>query len=240
MNFRKRLTVFAAATIIICAAVFCDARRAVPVQAASDGGSAAYPGVIIDAGHGGFDGGATTDDGTPEKDINLSISLKLKAELINKGVKVIMIREDDSSVEDDGLSTIRQRKVSDLHNRLNVMKNTDDCIYVSIHQNFFSDKRCKGAQVFYSQNFSEESSALAQYIQNSVVETLQPDNTRLIKPCGTSVYVIYNAVKPAVLVECGFLSNCDEAELLKSNDYQQKMAECIANGIINYFGNAEQ
>ena len=239
MKFSKKSVVFIVLTIILITVFFCDT-RALPVQAELSGKTSSYPTVIIDAGHGGFDGGAVADDGTPEKNINLSISLKLKSELAGKGVNTVMIREDDSSVEDDGLSTIRQRKISDLHNRLNVMKNTENSVYVSIHQNYFADKRCKGAQVFYSQNFSENSSALAQYIQNSITETLQPENTRLIKPCGTSVYVIYNAVKPAVLVECGFLSNGDEAELLKSDDYQQKMAECIANGIMNYFGNAEQ
>ncbi len=218
---------------VICFIVFDYSQSCLSEQVSADVGE--YPTVIIDAGHGGFDGGASAADGTNEKDINLSISLELKTVLTERGVKVVMIREDDRSVEDDGLSTVRSRKVSDLHNRLKVMANTDNCIYVSIHQNFFDDTRCKGMQVFYSPNYSESSSLLAQYIQNSVTETLQPDNTRLIKPCGTSVYIIYNAVKPAVLVECGFLSNPEEADKLKNKEYQRSLSESIADGILNYF-----
>ena len=234
MIFRKRIPVLIISLFFVIGFVISDCRR----NGLNEQASAAadeYPTVIIDAGHGGFDGGASVADGTNEKDINLAISLELKTELKERGVSVFMIREDDRSVEDDGLSTVRSRKVSDLHNRLNVMANTDNCIYVSIHQNFFEDTRCKGMQVFYSPNFSESSSSLAQYIQNSVTETLQPDNTRLIKPCGTSVYIIYNAVKPAVLVECGFLSNPEEAQKLKDEEYQHSLAECIADGILNYF-----
>ncbi len=237
--FRKKFLALIICGVIVFAVIALDFGERVSAQQVAVN-ITAYPTVVIDAGHGGFDGGASAADGTNEKDINLSISLKLKNELTDRGVKVIMIREDDCSVEDDGLTTVRSRKVSDLHNRLNVMKNTDNCIYVSIHQNYFEDSRCKGMQVFYSKNFSESSSLLAQCIQNSVIETLQPDNTRLIKPCGTSVYIIYNAVKPAVLVECGFLSNPEEAADLKNDDYQLRMAKCIADGILNYFGSAEQ
>jgi N-acetylmuramoyl-L-alanine amidase len=116
-----------------------------------------------------------------------------------------------------------------------LMENTKNAIFVSIHQNHFSSPQYSGAQVFYSKNFSDESSELAQSIQDSITYYLQPENTRQIKPCGTSVYLIYNAVKPAVLVECGFLSNYDEAELLKTDDYQRKLAFTIALGIINYY-----
>lgn len=193
------------------------------------------PIIIIDAGHGGFDGGASTDDGVCEKGINLNISLYLKEYLNFFGYDVVMTRETDTSTEDDGLTTIRSRKTSDLHNRMLLMENTKNAIFVSIHQNHFSSPQYSGAQVFYSKNFSDESSELAQSIQDSITYYLQPENTRQIKPCGTSVYLIYNAVKPAVLVECGFLSNYDEAELLKTDDYQRKIAFTIALGIINYY-----
>ena len=239
MIYRKRIVLSIISVILILAAVLYDLRQCYSFRQAS-AAVGECPSVIIDAGHGGFDGGACAADGTNEKDINLSISLELKTELSKRGINVIMIREEDCSVEDAGLTTIRERKISDLHNRLNVMANTDNCVYVSIHQNFFQDTRCKGMQVFYSPEFSENSSLLAQYIQNSVTQTLQSDNTRLIKPCGTSVYIIYNAVKPAVLVECGFLSNPEEAELLKTDEYQLELAKLIADGIVNYFGSAEQ
>lgn len=193
------------------------------------------PVIIVDAGHGGFDGGASTDDGVSEKGINLNIALYLKDYLNFFGFQVVMTRETDTSTEDEGLTTIRSRKSSDLHNRMALMEKTKNSIFVSIHQNHYSSSQYSGAQVFYSGNFSEQSSVLAQNIQESIVYYLQPGNTRQIKPCGTSVYLIYNAVKPAVLVECGFLSNYEEAENLKTKDYQRKMAFSIALGILNYY-----
>lgn len=192
------------------------------------------PTVIIDPGHGGFDGGALTNDGFPEKDINLEISIYLKKMLDLWGYNTVITRESDISLEDEGLTTIRQRKKSDIHNRMAVMESIDNAVFVSIHQNHYSVERYSGAQVFYSRNFSEESCQLAEHIQESIVSVLQPHNTRLVKECGDSVYLMYNAVKPAVLVECGFLSNNEESELLKTDAYRRKMAFCIAMGIQNY------
>ena len=192
------------------------------------------PIVIIDAGHGGFDGGAVAEDGTVEKDINLSIALYLQEYLSVFDIKTIMIRETDCSVEDEGLNTIRQRKSSDLHNRMKIMEETDNSIYISIHQNKYPDGKYSGTQVFYSPKTKDESQVLAQIIQNCITNTLQKDNKRQIKECGTSVFLMYNAVKPAVLVECGFLSNYEEKEKLKTSEYQKKIAFCIALGIQNY------
>lgn len=192
------------------------------------------PIVIIDAGHGGFDGGAVASDGTVEKDINLSIALYLQEYLSFFNIETIMIRDTDCSVEDDGLNTIRQKKTSDLHNRMKVMEETDNGIFVSIHQNKYSDGKYSGTQVFYSPKTKDESQVLAQTIQDYIVNTLQKDNTRQIKECGTSVFLMYNAVKPAVLVECGFLSNYEETNKLKTSEYQKKIAFCIAMGIQNY------
>lgn len=192
------------------------------------------PIIIIDAGHGGFDGGAVADDGTVEKDINLSISLYLQEYLTFFDIDTIMIREADCSVESDGLDTIRQRKSSDLHNRMKVMEETDNGIFVSIHQNKYPDGKYSGTQVFYSPKTKDESQLLAQSIQDCVVNTLQKENKRQIKECGTSVFLMYNAVKPAVLVECGFLSNYEETKKLKTPQYQKKIAFCIAMGIQNY------
>lgn len=192
------------------------------------------PIVIIDAGHGGFDGGAVANDGTVEKDINLSIALYLQEYLSFFNIETIMIRDTDCSVEDEGLTTIRQRKSSDLHNRMKIMEETDNGIFVSIHQNKYPDGKYSGTQVFYSPKTKDESQILARTIQDYVVNTLQKDNTRQIKECGTSVFLMYNAVKPAVLVECGFLSNYEETNKLKTADYQKKIAFCIAMGIQNY------
>ena len=114
------------------------------------------------------------------------------------------------------------------------MSDINNCIFVSIHQNHFSQSKYSGLQVFYSRNFSSESSLLAQSIQDSAVSLLQPYNTRAIKECGTSVYLIYNAVAPAVLVECGFLSNPEEASKLLSYTYCKEIAMAIALGIVKY------
>ena len=208
------------------------------VKAALSGGvtekGKTYPRIIIDAGHGGFDGGATDENGTPEKDINLAISLYLRDYLEFFGFHTLMTRTEDKSLEDDGLTTVKSKKTSDIHNRLKLMNDTDNCIFVSVHQNHYTEEKYSGAQVFYSGCKSESSSLLAQSIQNSIVEKLQPDNTRQIKPCPTSVYLIYNATAPAVLVECGFLSNTKEAGLLNTAQYQKQMAFSIAVGISDY------
>ncbi len=198
------------------------------------------PIVIIDAGHGGFDGGAVANDGTIEKDINLSISLYLQEYLSIFNIKTVMIRESDCSVEDEGLNSIREKKSSDIHNRMKIMEETDNSIFISIHQNKYSDAKYNGTQVFYSPKTKDESCILAQSIQDFIVNTLQKDNKRQIKECGTSVFLMYNAVKPAVLVECGFLSNYEETNKLKTPEYQKKIAFCIAMGIQNYLSSRNE
>ncbi len=193
------------------------------------------PIIIIDAGHGGFDGGASTEDGFPEKDINLSISLYLRDFLKLFGFETVLTRETDASLENEGLSTIRQKKKSDIYNRMSLMEKYDNCVFLSIHQNFFNEEKYSGLQVFYSKNFSETSSALAEKIQSEAVNLLQPQNTRKIKECGTSVYLIYNAKAPACLIECGFLSNKPEAQKLLTEEYQRQVAYCIAVAVYDYY-----
>lgn len=190
--------------------------------------------IIIDAGHGGEDGGAVASDGTVEKDINLIISLKLNDILSSFGYKTCLIRDTDISIHDENAATTRERKVSDIHNRAAFMKKFDNCIYVSIHQNKYESNSIWGAQTFYSPN-NDESKALADFIQKTIAANVQPDNNRVIKQSGTNIYVLYNAVCPAVMVECGFLSNPQELALLKSDEYQSKMAYSISYGIFNYF-----
>ena len=235
MIYLKKL-IYVVLPLIISVIIFiCTLTLRNPISAVkSTKQNANQPIVIIDAGHGGFDGGAVSDDGTVEKDINLSIALYLQEHLAIFNIKTIMIRETDCSVEDNGLNTIRQKKTSDLHNRMKIMEETDNAIFVSIHQNKFPDGKYNGTQVFYSPKTKEESQVLAQTIQDYIVNTLQKDNKRQIKECGTSVFLMYNAVKPAVLVECGFLSNYEETQRLKSSEYQKKIAFCIAMGIQNY------
>lgn len=222
--------------VVICALILYSTCRSTNERSASAEINTAemLPTIIIDAGHGGFDGGTSSDDGIIEKDINLKISLYLCEYLNFFGFNTILTRDKDESLESDGLTTIREKKSSDIHNRMDLMEKTDNALFISIHQNHYSVEKYHGLQVFYSPTFSDESSQLAQSIQETVTELLQQDNEREIKKCGTSVYLMYNAVKPAVLVECGFLSNHNESQLLKTEEYQKKIAFCIALGIRDY------
>lgn len=197
-----------------------------------------YKTVIIDAGHGGVDGGTSADDGTLEKDLNLQIALKLNEMLNSFGVKTVLIRDTDISVHDETAKTIRQKKVSDLKNRLDVINNTEDSVFVSIHQNHFGESKYNGTQIFYSKN-NPDSQKLADCIRMPVVSYLQPENTREIKQSGTEIYLLYHSQIPSVMVECGFLSNAEETAKLKDEKYQQQLAFIISLGITDYFTKTE-
>ena len=189
---------------------------------------------MANASHGGFDGGAVAPDGTVEKDINLKICNELAEFLRCSGYEVIMTRSTDVSTDDLENDRIPARKKSDLKNRLELMKAFPDAIFVSIHLNKFTTSTANGSQVFYSGQL-DESLVLGEYIQSSIVSLLQPYNTRVNKKATSSTYLLYNATVPAVLVECGFLSNKTDLEHLKSEEYQNKMAFSIFCGISEYF-----
>lgn len=192
--------------------------------------------VIVDAGHGGDDGGAIGIDGTVEKDINLDIALKLEKILKFYGFNVIMTRTQDVMTCDDGLDSLRKRKISDIHNRFELMRKNPDAIFISVHQNKFKDSSQHGTQVFYSGN-DERSKELAEAIQTSVTLTLQRKNDRVVKKSGSGIYLLYHAKIPAVLVECGFISNSDEVKKLKDESYRMKLAILIADGLLKYLSN---
>ena len=194
--------------------------------------------IVLDAGHGGEDGGAVGVDGVIEKDINLAIALKLRDLLETSGYNVVMTRDKDEAIYDDTAQSLREKKRSDLHNRADIIsKNSgDNTIFVSIHQNKFPDSKYFGTQIFYSPN-NTESQTLANGIKDSVVKLIQPDNTREIKPAGKNVFLLHKAEIPAIVVECGFLSNPEEAGKLVNNDYQSKLAFCVYCGIMNHFLN---
>ena len=192
--------------------------------------------IIIDPGHGEFDGGTQSDSGVIEKDINLAISLKLRDILNLMGYETIMTRDCDIVLSDKNATTIRQKKSTDLKNRLTIINNNPESLFVSIHQNYFTQSKYSGTQVFYSVN-NPHSELLAQAIQESVSENLQKDNKRQIKPSGSEIYLLYKALSPAVMIECGFLSNSEETELLISEEYQKKMALAITDGINKYLDN---
>ncbi|MDE5600282.1 MAG: N-acetylmuramoyl-L-alanine amidase [Oscillospiraceae bacterium] len=189
--------------------------------------------IVIDAGHGGEDSGAVVGD-ILEKDINLKISLILNDLLTISGFDTIMTRTEDISIYDEGSNSLRSKKRSDLMNRLKMANKNENAIVVSIHQNKFHDSKYFGAQVFYG-NKNTYSKSLAESLQCSIVNMLQPENKRNIKPVTKSVYLINNAKTPAVLCECGFISNKKDASLLIDEDYQKKMAFAIYNGILNFY-----
>lgn len=191
------------------------------------------PTVILDAGHGGFDGGAVAKDGTVEKDINLSITKKLAEMLRLNGCRVIMTRTSDSGT-DDVSGSVAVRKKNDLENRLLLMEKNPDAIYVSIHLNKFTTSAASGTQVFYTPNF-KEAKQLSTAIQKRVVGMLQPENKRTVKQGTSSTYLLKNAKVPAVIVECGFLSNGYDLKKLKDETYQSQMAFAIASGITDYY-----
>lgn len=192
--------------------------------------------IIVDAGHGGDDGGAIGIDGTVEKDINLDVALKLEKILRFYGFNVIMTRTEDVMTCDDGLDSLRKRKISDIHNRFDILEKNPDAVFISVHQNKFEDSSQHGTQVFYSGN-NDNSKRLAEAIQSSIVSELQPDNSRVVKKSGSGIYLLYHAKLPAVLVECGFISNPAEVKKLNDENYRMKLAILIADGLLKYLTN---
>lgn len=190
--------------------------------------------IVLDAGHGGEDGGAVGKSRLLEKDINLAIAQKLRMMLEVSGFEVIMTRESDTFIGNNCLPTLAERKKSDMQARLSIANNHPDSLFLSIHQNHFQNQKNDGAQVFYSKNHPN-SSMLSNSIQTSIVSLLQPDNTRQSKAAENTIYLLRNAKSPAVIVECGFLSNALEAQLLCEDAYQNKMAFSILCGVLDYY-----
>ena len=187
------------------------------------------PHLLIDAGHGGEDGGAIAKNGTLEKDINLKIALPLGDILRLCGYDVTFTRTTDTAIYDPTATTLREKKRSDMKNRLALYEQADGV--VSIHENHFSGTQYSGTQVFYSPN-AAGSAPLAAAIRESVVTLLQPDNKRTLKKGDDSIYLLHKTTVPAVLVECGFLSNETERKQLETTTYQQQMALAIAVGVM--------
>ena len=192
-----------------------------------------YKTVIIDAGHGGEDGGASSASGLIEKHLNLEISSILCEMLKDAGVSVVMTRTDDRLLYDRSVDFEGRKKKLDLAARLEVAKTYEESVFVSIHMNSFSDKRYSGLQVWYSPK-CPESMVLAQKIQSNTRAKLQPNNKRSIKAADSKIFLLDNAISPAVLVECGFLSNPDEARLFESDEYKTKIAKVIFDSILEF------
>ena len=188
--------------------------------------------IVLDAGHGGEDGGAVSSSGVVESDINLQFTEKLKDILSLNGYKIVMTREDNSDLADKSIETISGRKKSDMHRRLDIYNSDIKNVAISIHQNIFPADSCKGTQVFYSTQ-TQLGKVLADNITDTVKKYLQPDNERLSKPTNGSIFLLDNAKIPAVIVECGFLSNSEEIKLLCDKEYQKKFSYCVFLGLLN-------
>lgn len=184
--------------------------------------------VIIDAGHGGKDGGAISVTGTVEKELNLEIANNLEIIMKTLGYKVIMTRTTDCELTVEGSS--ESRKMQDLKGRLLISQSNKNIPFVSIHMNKFSDKRYSGLQVYYSKN-NDLSKEIAVNIQNTVKSTLQPTNNRNPKAATSSIFLLSKITSPAVLIECGFLSNQNEAKLLDDAQYRRELSLVIASAL---------
>ena len=209
-------------------------------DAAAEGSTAAdvttYPQIILDPGHGGEDGGCVGKNGVTEKELNLALSKKTYSLLSFAGLSPVMTRTDDRLLYDkyNDLTNYKgKKKLFDVKNRVRFTEEFSSPIFVSIHMNAFPDNKYSGTQIYYSQNNSF-SKKLAENLQSAVKEQLQSDNDREIKKAGSSIYVLDRLSCPAVLVECGFLSNEKECALLCEDEYQKKMAVVICASILNF------
>lgn len=188
--------------------------------------------IIIDAGHGAPDGGAVGIGGTEEKDINLAIAKKLQEVLESRGVCVIMTREGDKGLWREEDDTIRKKKVSDMKRRKEIMEDSGADLFISIHLNSFGDREVKGLHLFYDKSHPE-GEEIAKELQKSIGKVTGAE-CHPVKTASQRLFLMKNPPMPAILVECGFLSNAEEEKKLKSEEYQGRIAWAIAEALDNY------
>ena len=191
--------------------------------------------VILDAGHGTPDEGAESKNGTTEAQINLKIVLKIQQLLEQSGCTVILTRSDENAIYDLDAKTLEQKKISDIHNRVKIGNESSADIFVSIHLNKINEQQYYGWQTFYNTN-NEQSKDLAEQIQISLNEAIQKENHRIAMKLNT-VYIMKHVEIPISIVECGFLSNPQEEQLLQEDEYQNRLAWGIYTGMMTYFSN---
>ena len=238
---RKRTLLYTwlAVCMIGLSAIFlAGSRRAFTPTGAMGQGSSAQT-VVIDPGHGGQDGGAVAPDGTEESEINLAISQRLEHLLRFAGVPTEMTRREDCMVCDPGLDTMRQRKVSDIRNRTALVNGIPNAVLLSIHQNSLpSSPATHGAQAF--RNRQEGAEALARTLQAGLNPVVNTHRAKEPKQIPDSIYLMNHVDAPAVLVECGFLSNREEAARLQQEDYQKTLAAVIAAGYLRWMAGEDR
>ncbi|MGN1097981.1 MAG: N-acetylmuramoyl-L-alanine amidase [Clostridia bacterium] len=227
---RKRVVIMAGALMLSAAVAFASFNsRDVPIFSKSNGRI-----IVLDAGHGDPDGGAVGATGTVESTLNLAVAKKLQKQLESRGYTVIMTRETESGIHTEKSKTIREKKKEDMYNRLDIINSSGADLFISIHMNLFRTEKYHGAEVLYSDKF-ENSLLLAELIQAELV-AIDPENqTRTVKKSDGDILLLRQSEIPAVLVECGFLSNIEEEKLLKNKKYQERLACAICDGIVEYY-----
>lgn len=230
--FLIMLLIFSAVCVMFCYLGLRCVAKAVKTQQASVGPEFKKC-IIIDAGHGGEDGGTVGKNGVTEKELNLEIAVLLRDMLESCGYKVIMTRTEDILLYDRKTDYKGHKKQQDLSTRLDIAKSNPDAVFVSIHMNAFAESKYSGLQVYYSPN-DPGSAKLAEMIQNDVEAHLQSYNQRKIKAAGKNIYLLDRMDNVSVLVECGFLSNDAECDRLSDDEYQKKLAFLMFRSIDRY------
>lgn len=215
------------AVSLIAAAFFLANQRTVFVQ--SDDTKETKTCIVIDAGHGGSDPGKVGINNALEKDINLSLALKLKKVLEQEDLEIVLTRDSDAGLYSEGSTN---KKAEDMQNRCQIITDANPLFTISLHQNSYPSPEVKGAQVFYYGQ-SAGGKELADILQSSLIANVAPENKRVAK-ANESYYLLKKTPTPTVIVECGFLSNPEEADLLLSSDYQDKLVNAIYLGVMEY------
>lgn len=230
----KRQRILAGAAMILAVAALVLCIRSVPAKEAfSTLTDERQPFIVLDAGHGGEDGGAVSADGVAESQINLAIVQRMDLLLTFLGYDTRLTRSGANAIYSPEAQTLREKKVSDLKNRVELINTAPDAVLISIHQNSLpSHPSVHGAQVFY--NTVLPADQIAQPVQAVLNQLINPGNNKSAKPIGGTIYLMKEITRPGILVECGFLSNPSEALQLQANDYQLKLALAIVSGYLQY------
>ena len=228
--FKKYYIVYVLVFAAVCASALIVSQQAELIhQTMSE--AEAEPVVVIDAGHGGEDGGAVSVSGVKESDLNLQISLRLNDLCTLLGIRTNLLRSEDTALYQAGAETLSQKKVSDLRHRVELINETAGGLLVSIHQNSYPESKYYGAQVFYAE--TEGSQELAELLQQKIGESLDTSNRRTCKKSQT-VYLMEHVKCPAILLECGFLTNATEEGKLRSAEYQKQIACTVISALTEY------
>lgn len=224
-----RIAILSVFAIILVVAMFNDKREDVPTVSLPVSGKI----IVIDAGHGKPDEGAQSSRGTTEAETNLKIALKLQNLLEQSGSSVVLTRSDENAIYDLDAKTLKEKKISDIHNRVKIGNESSADIFVSIHLNKIPQQQYDGWQTFYNVQ-NAEGQKLAVAIQNNLNKAIDKENNRVAKSI-ENVYIVKHVEIPMTIVECGFLSNPEEEKKLLEDEYQNRLAWGIYNGIVDYF-----